>query len=1386
MTDSPASEFELQRWGLSIDVPLPAPMRERWQPLRSGVVNLYRYDVEEFHYAEGRLLLRGNNGSGKSRVLALQLPFLLDGEVTPARVEPDGDVAKRIEWNLLMGRHKDRTGYSWIEFGRRAADGTVSFCTLGCGLRAVEGHTGLHSRWFFVTARRIGRDFFLLNEQRIPFGRERLAEQLGTGGRVLQKADDYRRAVDEALFGLGPRYGALIDLLLRLRRPQLTRKLDENELPEALSEALPTLSATIVDEVAESFRGLQADKDTLRDFVSTRDAVGAFLREYAGYLRIAVRRRAAEVRTSQSAYEHTQRSARDAQTRLDEASAALALLAAVQGELQMQLAAVESDERTLAESPEMKTADEIRRAREGAEASAQTLAVAHSDESAANRAAALASSRLRQAEEAAAVVIASRDTALDRTAAAALAADLAGAHNQHLPSAETGLSGETPLARVLGRRHEAMKLLRECERTVHAAEAALIAAEHALSAAQSAATSFRETEHNAREELDTRAAALSAAYRTWHESVRHLRPAPPSELSEPFALWLERREGQAPFQRAAEVARDTAVTAFAARAHALDRSAVDLAASIELITAEIERLEHGETPPPPPPSTRRSARLGRSGAPLWQLCDFHPALEPTARAGLEAALQSSGLLDAWLLPDGRLMAPDEDSFLVHSATHGAPVSPSLANLLVPTLDSESPAVGQVSPDTLARVFSAIGAAPDVGQHWVSTDGAWRLGPLAGRWSKPEAEFLGEATRAAARRRQIASLRARRTDSECTLAQNRSDRAALADERTAAAAEFAASPSDESLRRAGFALENATRLVAAGMLAEEKAMRNADLRRNEHSTARDLLQRDATDLGLAAWIGRFDALAEATQVYATALAGLWPTLRHAEAQTAQLRLAQEHHLDATNTLELRKTRRNAAAAEEAAARQRFETLRVTHGQTVAQVLEKHASAVGVVTETKRRLEENQTQRFARTAAQSTARAELTAAEDKRLSLESTRRTTIARLRELAEQHILTEAAPTLDGTKATESWSVTHAVDLARALEGALNEVPGDLEIWRQRQDQVHSHIQELRDRLVPHGHQPETHQLDELVLVRCHFQARPHTMTELHAAFEAEIAARGRLLQEREREIIENHLLAEAAVELQKMIRAAEVWRAAANEEMHKRPTSTGVRFRFQWEADTDIRFHEIRPILLRKGELWSPGERTAVSAFLQARIASEQATDESGSWRDHLARALDYRRWHRFVIERQQEGQWRRLNKATYGTGSGGEKALALTLPRFAAAAAHYTGASPYAPRLVMLDEAFAGIDPTMRAQCLGVLTQFDLDVVMTSELEWGCYTTVPALAIYHLTTLPGLDAVASTRWLWNGREKRQLDHPEPAATPPRSTDTLPAPYRPPGESSP
>ena len=119
---------------------LPVPTSARWQPQRLGLVDLFYYDHEEFPFVDGRLLLRGNNGAGKSKVLALTLPFLLDGDLSPQRVEPDGDRQKRMDWNLLLGDehpHSERLGYSWLEFGRIDDSGQPRFVTIGAGLKRM-------------------------------------------------------------------------------------------------------------------------------------------------------------------------------------------------------------------------------------------------------------------------------------------------------------------------------------------------------------------------------------------------------------------------------------------------------------------------------------------------------------------------------------------------------------------------------------------------------------------------------------------------------------------------------------------------------------------------------------------------------------------------------------------------------------------------------------------------------------------------------------------------------------------------------------------------------------------------------------------------------------------------------------------------------------------------------------------------------------------------------------------------------------------------------------------------------------------------------------------------------------------------------------------------
>src|SRR6266566_2757741 len=327
-------------------IPLPQAASARWQPLRSGLVNLYRYDDQEFHFHCGR-------------VLALQLPFLLDGETSPHRVEPDGDSAKRFEWNLLMGKYDDRLGYTWIEFGRRDDAGCDHYLTLGCGVRAVSGK-GIAGRWFFVTPQRIGRDLALCSSQGNPLSKDALLEALGGAGQLFTTASEYRAEVNRRMFGLRQdRYEALIDLLIELRQPQLARQLDEGRLSNALSNALPPVSQRIVSQVAEAMRGLEEDRRTLDNLVAAKRSVDAFLREYRQYAAILACRRSAEVRKAHSAYEGRQRRLREAESACDQAKEQSKSLLVRQEELSMELATSLGEKETLESSPEMRSARDL-------------------------------------------------------------------------------------------------------------------------------------------------------------------------------------------------------------------------------------------------------------------------------------------------------------------------------------------------------------------------------------------------------------------------------------------------------------------------------------------------------------------------------------------------------------------------------------------------------------------------------------------------------------------------------------------------------------------------------------------------------------------------------------------------------------------------------------------------------------------------------------------------------------------------------------------------------------------------------------------------------------------------------------------------------------------
>src|SRR6185295_8050844 len=214
----------------------------------------------------------------------------------------------------------------------------------------------------------------------------------------------------------------------------------------------------------------------------------------------------------------------------------------------------------------------------------------------------------------------------------------------------------------------------------------------------------------------------------------------------------------------------------------------------------------------------------------------------------------------------------------------------------------------------------------------------------------------------------------------------------------------------------------------------------------------------------------------------------------------------------------------------------------------------------------------------------------------------------------------------------ENWTVDPALNLARRMENLLERVPAEDHDWTRAKSDISRDYTSLGQSLSALGQRAVMEQTDFGLVVEIVYGNRSERPDRLSDRLGAEIEERRGILSAREREVLENHLQSEVAAYLQRHLRKAEERLQRINTELERRPTSTGVYFRLEWEAlpegddGAPVGLATARTRLLRRThEAWSIEDRRAVGEFLRARIASERANDESGPLIDHLARALDY-----------------------------------------------------------------------------------------------------------------------------------------------------------------
>ncbi len=234
-------------------------------------------------------MLRGPNGSGKTKALEVLFPFVLDGRIEPRRLNPFASEDRTMKSNLLYRGQEVAHAYVWMEFCRPAR--TASRRVRHDRHRAARTPARRPGDPLALRRRRPGRRGLLPARRRRPAAQPARSDQRARrrhGPRWT--AEEYRRAVDARLFGLGPaRYEQLLDLVLTLRKPQLAKDLNPVELSRTLQRGLRPLDDELIVEAAGSFDDMEAVARTLEGLVAADEATASFLSVYSTYLRTHAR-----------------------------------------------------------------------------------------------------------------------------------------------------------------------------------------------------------------------------------------------------------------------------------------------------------------------------------------------------------------------------------------------------------------------------------------------------------------------------------------------------------------------------------------------------------------------------------------------------------------------------------------------------------------------------------------------------------------------------------------------------------------------------------------------------------------------------------------------------------------------------------------------------------------------------------------------------------------------------------------------------------------------------------------------------------------------------------------------------------------------------------------
>ena len=1357
-------------------------MQEKWHINRTGLLNYWYFDHSDFYFANGKLLLRGANGSGKSVTTASLFPVLLDGNTNAHRLDPLGSSARRIEDYLLGEKEvsdiEDRTGYLFAEYKQSDKE---RYITTGIGIRARRGKSV--DKWYFIILdnRRVGIDFELQHDlgkgEYRPYSQRELKNRLQDGGKVTEKRKEYATWVNDEIYRFEnvELFQEMIQLMVEIRKPKLSKDFTPTVIYEILENSLPALKDDALLSVSEALENIEQSKNQLEIAKSDCERLNQIKQSYDHYHNMIINKLAYYTKQAFDTYADNKRKLDKLEKELQSLCIELEADAKKRTDMELELRVIQEELSSLQnhdifslEKELIKVQEEIRKLKEKEDKLNQRQRNYFAKYEEEKQELFECETKLKNNED-------NRRLCIEELKATAKGSGFEDKNELFLSDYErekesfsfslwredfnTYQEEVNSILFCIGQDEQLANKAYEYEKTVSNLQQNIDKQDYELANWE-------------RMFVEDRDSLQSELIRWCNETEYLIDDETINEMTSVLYGLYEQERTFYDLQKLASFELDKYILA-----KNQEKLVIESRREAALIRREglLDKIKEWENKPMPEPARddfkqREYSALKQQKeqfACFYEVVDFKEGITKEERNRLEGALLDSGILDSFL--SEKELDLKEASQIFPS---GLSLEENLSDYLIPIEND------RVSTAYIKEVLRGISLDLKQGVISIGTEGDYSLGSLRGKVTdKHETIYIGREAQLRYIKNRIELLELELEEVRQEITEFDESLEMIEREIEKERKLWESFPKDDDLR----AIDNNIKETKESLriLKQEQEFYQKEYHRIQEERSEikakfydfykeyqlKVTREIITEAVLK--IGKYAELLNEFHTILTERKGLslgyelkqknvkmykeylTDTENEADEVKGELNFSirQEeslnHQLKLSGAEEIRNKIRQNSLRKENLEREilpllnkEIEKLRVDE-KTVTNQMEDVHYALCFLEKSKLLWEELFLTEWFRYHVKEEIKLDELLTQRSRLFDKSAfhkENYFSNKIQEMIRRNIqeLSKYSPEISTTAAIDCLELKET-DIKQSFEAELDLLQGN------SQRNILTVVDEQ-------GRRTDIYRIvEELTLF---------------------IEEQEQYIRQEDRNLFEHILLDSTGRIIKGLIDSAQRWTEKMNQVLQRQNNYRGLNLFIEWKpraADderTEIGTKELVECLRKPAQtLTDENMEKMVQHFRnkieKAKIDMEQ---EEGirSLHDIMKEVLDYRKWFKFILHYVKDNQSKReLTNQVFNRFSGGEKAISMYLPLFTALYSRYEDASKKAPYLVVLDEAFAGVDERNISELFKAMEDLGFDYVLNSQSLWGDYATVKELMIYHLIREKGQNFVASREYRWNGKER-------------------------------